>query len=147
MGQVARQKNTHVSRSKAVSIYGPNAFRPTVTDNKRVKQLLLLGLPIEVIASCIGKDGISPESLRIHFKDLIDRYKSIELGKIAMGAYRMALPVEEGGDKRVPMELRARMMQFVLKTRGGWKENDTTIINANNVQIVKRIVGVDEDDI
>jgi hypothetical protein len=36
---------------------------------------------------------------------------------------------------------------FVLKTRAGWKESDMTVINANQVQIVKRIIGVDEKDI
>jgi hypothetical protein len=145
---VTRAKNTYVKHTKEVIAYpGPAKFQPSAVDKQRVKQLVLLGLPIEVIATCVGKEGISPESLRVHFKDIIERHKNIELGKIAMGAYRMALPIEDGGDKRVPMELRARMMQFVLKTRGGWKENDNTIINAHNVQIVKRIIGVDESEI
>jgi hypothetical protein len=146
---VARTRNTYISREviKYPGMGGPKRYQPTTVDKQRVKQLVLLGLPLEVIATCVGKEGISAESLRIHFKDIIDRHKNIELGKIAMGAYRMALPIEDGGDKRVPMELRARMMQFILKTRGGWKENDNTIINAHNVQIVKRIIGVDESEI
>jgi hypothetical protein len=100
-----------------------------------------------MIAACIGEEGIGVDLLHRHFGKELKTYRQEQLGKIAKGAYRMALPVEDGGDKTIPPDVRARMMMFVLKTRGGWREADSTVINAHNVQIVKRVVGVSEDEL
>jgi hypothetical protein len=142
------KKNSAVAviNSEVESVRG-RKYIPTKVDAERVKNLILLGLSEEEIAPCVGANGVSVNTLRDYYGDLITRYRKDLLGKIAAGAYRAALPVKDGGDKDIPPEIRSRMQIFVLKTRAGWREQDMTVINANQVQIVKRVVGVDEKDI
>lgn len=137
------RKTATTTTTKAVAIRG---FQPTKADTERVKQLVLLGTPEEIIAQCIGANGISHNTLRDHFGDILSRYRNEMLGKIAASAYKMALDPKDGGDKNVPMNLRMSMKMFILKTRAGWKESDTTVINANQVQIIKRVIGVRDED-
>lgn len=127
---------------------GPShKYRPTKIDAERVKNLILLGLSDEEIAPCIGESGVALNTLRVHYAETLSRYRKDLLGKIAAGVYRSALPISDGGDKSIPPDIRARMQMFVLKTRAGWKESDMTVINANQVQIIKRVVGVEEKEI
>ena len=124
-------------------------YRPTMKDRERVKNLLLLGTPEPLIAICVGPSGINVETLHKYFGEELTRYRELTLSTIARSAYKMALMPEDGGysHKLVSPEIRSRMIQFVLKTRAGWRESDTTIINAQNVQVVKRVIGVDEKDL
>jgi hypothetical protein len=97
----------------------------------------------------VGEYGVSVETLNKYFGEELARYRELTLSTIARSAYKMALMPEDGGysHKLISPEIRSRMIQFVLKTRAGWRESDTTIINANNVQVVKRVIGVDEKDL
>lgn len=122
-------------------------YIPTKVDTERVKNLVLLGCPEETIAQCIGEYGIGLSTLREHYGPVLTRYRTELLGKIAASIYKSALDPKDGGDPNIPPEIRSRHQIFILKTRAGWKESDTTVINANNVQIVKRVVGVDDKDI
>jgi len=122
-------------------------YTPTKLDQQRVANLVLLGLTEEAIASYIGPDGIDPITLRAHFKQILHRHRDENLGKIAASIYQQALEPKDGGNKEISWDQRQKMQMFVMKTRAGWKENDTTVINAQNVQIVKRVVGIMEDEI
>ena len=144
-----------MKKNTALAVVDPNQvesgrgrkYIPTKIDMQRVKNLILLGLTEEEIAPCIGAHGIALNTLRDHFGDVILRYRKELLGKIAAGVYRSALPIADGGDKNIPPDIRSRMQIFVLKTRAGWREQDTTVINANQVQIIKRVVGISDSDI
>lgn len=124
-------------------------YTPTTRDREKVKNLLLLGTPEPLIAQCVGAFGVSVETLNKYFGEELMRYRELTLSKIARSAYKMALMPEDGGysHRLISPEIRSRMIQFVLKTRAGWRESDTTIINANNLQIVKRVIGIDEKDL
>ena len=118
-------------------------FIPTAHDVQRVESLVMLGANDSTIAMCIGDEGIAVDTLRHHFRHELTRFREIRLGEIARGAYDMALNL----DGKLPKGLEFKAKMFVLKTRAGWKESDQTIINAQNVQIVKRVIGVNENDL
>lgn len=122
-------------------------YNRNAADLKRVKNLVLLGLPHTAIATCLGENGVDVLTLEKYYREELLRYRQEKLGKIAAGAYRAALPIKDGGDPDVPPEIRSRMQIFILKTRAGWRESDSTVINAQNVQIVKRVIGIDEGEI
>ena len=116
-------------------------------ESNRIKRLVLLGLSQEVIAQCIGENGMDSEAMRECYSKELITYKNEMLGKIAGSIFQQALEEKDGGLKGIARDQRQRMQMFVMKTRAGWRENDQTVINAQNVQIVKRIIGVDEGDL
>jgi hypothetical protein len=122
-------------------------YKPTKIDRDRVKNLTLLGLPETTIASYIGETGIDVTTLRVHFRYELTKYRDEMLGKIAHSLYKQALDEEDGGSIDIPIDVRQRAKFFVMKTRAGWRENDTTVINANQVMVVKRVIGIDEKDL
>lgn len=144
-----KRKRGRVSLSKELIIKtGPGYFyKPTKLDMQRVERLVLLGLTEEAIASYVGTNGIDADTLRSHYGPILKRHRDENLSKIALSIYQQALEPKDGGNKEISWDQRQKMQMFVMKTRAGWKENDTTIINAQNVQIVKRVVGIAEDDV
>jgi hypothetical protein len=109
-------------------------YKPTKADRQTVKNLAILGLKEEEIAKCLGTQGISVPTMRKYYEYELYRYPKEMFGKIAQTAAQAAM----SGDKT--------MMIFVLKCRAGWKESDSVQLNGK-VELVKRVVGVDEKDI
>jgi hypothetical protein len=118
-------------------------YKPTKADTETVKNMVMLGSREETIAKCVGERGVAIETLRKHFGELLVTYREMTLAKVANGTIvKLALPDEKGN----PGNPTAAM--FLLKCRAGWRDSDPAMnVAANQVQIVKRIVGVDLDDI
>ena len=108
-----------------------------------MKQRVRLGATEETIATCIGDGGVAIDTLRKYYGPTLRNHRTLVLGKIASGTiYQKAMP----NDKGEPGDTLAAM--FVLKCRAGWRDSDPAMnIAATNVQVVKRIVGVNLDDI
>ena len=119
------------------------AFKPTKADIETVKSMTLLGSREDTIAKCIGKDGIALSTLRTHFGEILATHRERVLAKIAQGTiYQEALPVSEGGKGNIQAAM------FVLKCRAGWREQDPNMnIAADKVMIVKRVIGVSDEDV
>jgi hypothetical protein len=104
-------------------------YKPTTEDKDRVKRLVLLGSPKEKIA---GAMGLSIDVLEKNFGDVLKFYEARRLSDVAGKAYDMAL-------KGNPV-----MVQFVLRTRGRWREN---VLGDVEELWVKRVIGVADSDI
>jgi hypothetical protein len=104
-------------------------YKPTAKDKDQVRRLVLLGSPRENIAQAMG---LSVPILEKHFLDILQYYEACRLSEVAGKAYSLALK------GNVPM------VQFILRTRGRWKEN---ILGDEDVQLIKRVIGVDDKDV
>ncbi len=118
-------------------------YKPTKADEQTVKNMVMLGSREETIAKCLGENGIAIDTMRKHFGTVLITYREQVLAKVAHGTIvASAMP----NDKGEPGNLTAAM--FLLKCRAGWRDSDPAMnIAANQVQVVKRIVGVDLADI
>lgn len=103
--------------------------KPTPATRQTVMKMVLLGSTRPLIAGALG---ISPEALERHYHDTLNYYQAHMLSKVAGRAYGMAL-------KGNPV-----MVQFVLRTRAGWKDN---VFGDSDQSLIKRIIGVKDDDI
>ena len=119
-------------------------YTPTPADLETVKQLTLLGATEATIADCIGDGGVAVETLRKYYLPTLRTHRTMTLAKIASQTiYQKAMPDPETG---APGDTVSAM--FVLKCRAGWREQDPAMnVAAQQVVMVKRIVGVDLDDI
>jgi hypothetical protein len=108
---------------------GRPAYRPTRNQHEIVAGLVLLGTNREKIAAIMG---ITQPTLEKYFGDTLDRYQSRMLSKVAGKAYGMAL---DGN----PF-----MVQFVLRTCAGWKEN---LLSDQDTVFVKRVIGINDANV
>jgi hypothetical protein len=108
---------------------GRPAYRPTANQHEIVARLVLLGTNREKIAAIMG---ITQPTLEKYFGDTLDHYHKRTLSKVAGKAYSMAL---DGN----PF-----MVQFVLGTRAGWKENG---LNEQDTVFVKRVIGINDANV
>lgn len=102
---------------------------PTHETRDQVRKLVLLGSNHVQIAGCLG---ISIHTLQKHYKETLSYYQSRMLSEVAGKAYGMAL-------KGNPF-----MIQFVLRTRAGWKEK---LLGEEDMQLIKRVIGVPDADV
>jgi hypothetical protein len=108
---------------------GRPPYKPTDADKKAVKELILLGTNREKIAVIIG---ITQPTLEKYYGEMLDNYQSRMLSRVAGKAYGMAL---DGN----PF-----MVQFVLRTRAGWKEN---LLTNDETQLIKRVIGIQDANV
>lgn len=88
-------------------------FEPTAEQRKTVEIMAAYGMPEEQIASTTGPHGISPKTLRKHFRRELLLGATKANSKVAETAYQMA------NSGKCPV-----MTIFWLKCRGGWKERE-----------------------
>lgn len=103
-------------------------FAPTPQERQRVLEMSRLGIPQDDIARVIG---ISPKTLRLHFRDELDTAATIANAGVGGALYRKAMD----GD--------TACMIFWLKTRARWRENDPVKIDLGNIKITG---GLPDDD-
>lgn len=118
-------------------------YKPTKADTETVKNMIMLGSREETIAKCVGERGVAIDTLRKHFGELLVTYREMTLARVAHGTIvKLALPDAKGN----PGNPTAAM--FLLKCRAGWRDSDPAMnVAAQNVQIVKRVIGVSDEDI
>jgi len=117
--------------ANALKAAAATTYKPTKANITTVQNLVLLGAKEPIIAQCVG---VNIDTLRKHFHYELTQYREDMLGKVAQSAFTAAL----NGDKT--------MMIFVLKCRAGWRETDAIDLSGK-VEIIKRVVGVDENDV
>jgi hypothetical protein len=108
---------------------GRPAYRPTRNHHEIVARLVLLGTNREKIAAIMG---ITQPTLEKYFGETLDHYQKRMLSKVAGKAYSMAL---DGN----PF-----MVQFVLRTRAGWKQN---LVSEQDTVFVKRVIGINDANV
>lgn len=118
-------------------------YVPSKSDEQTIKNMIMLGSREETIAKCLGESGIAIDTMRKHFGTLLVTYREQTLARVAHGTIvASALPNEKGE----PGNLTAAM--FLLKCRAGWRDADPTMnVAAQNVVMVKRVIGVSDSDI
>ncbi len=95
---------------------GPARYAPTDEDRQLVEGMVAAGLTRPVVA---GLMGISPTTLRKHFREQLDNGDANATHRVAMGLYENATtptPLYPGGNVVAQI--------FWLKARAGWKETD-----------------------
>lgn len=114
----------------------------TKADEQTVKNMIMLGSREETIAKCLGENGIAIDTMRKHFGELLVTYREMTLAKVAHGTIvKSALPDDKGN----PGNLTSAM--FLLKCRAGWRDADPNMnVAATHVQIVKRVIGIADDE-
>lgn len=95
-------------------------YKPTAADRNTVKFMSVAGIPQEIIADCIGTEGIDPKTLRFHFKREIAIAKAAIIGKAVGKLY-------EAIDNGAPWAI-----CFMLKCRGGWHEKSSVEVSGPN---------------
>ena len=122
-------------RGSAKGVLKPGAgikYIPTNAERRRVWIQAAIQVPVETIAACCNEgEGISVPTLYKYFGPLLKTASQNANAKVARALYMKAL----GGDTGA--------MCFWLKTRAGFKETATDL----TVNVVKRVVGVDEKDV
>ncbi len=136
-----------VRNGKVVQAGRGVVYEPTPADLETVKQLVLLGATEATIADCIGDGGVALDTLRKYYGPTLRNHRTLVLGRIATQTiYQKALPTRDAQGNEQPGDTVAAM--FVLKCRAGWRDSDPAMnVAANNVQIVKRVIGVSDEDI
>lgn len=104
-------------------------YRVNAKDKQEVRRQVLLGQTQQAIADSLG---LSLQALDRHYRDTIRYYQQRMLGKVAGKAYAKALKGE------------TQMVQFVLRTRAGWKER---LLGEEDTALLKRVIGVAEEDV
>lgn len=89
---------------------GRPPYAPTEADRNLVRTMAAGGMPQDIIARCIGKKGIHPETLRLHFREELDTSMALANAE-AVGQLQAAIKRGE-----------AWAVCFRLKCRAGWKE-------------------------
>ena len=119
------------------------SYKPTKADEQTVKNMVMLGSREETIAKCLGENGIAIDTMRKYFGEVLLTYREMTLAKVANGTIvKSALPDDKGN----PGNLTSAM--FLLKCRAGWRDSDPAMnVAAQNVQIVKRVIGVSDEDV
>ncbi len=118
-------------------------YKVTKADEETVKNMVMLGSREETIAKCLGERGIAIDTMRKHYGEILLTYREMTLAKVAHGTIvASALPGKNGE----PGNLISAM--FLLKCRAGWRDQDPSMnVAAQNIQIVKRVIGVSDADI
>lgn len=88
--------------------------RPPHKPDKHSRHLVMVmkvnGEPDDVIARCIGNDGISLPTLYKHYRDELDNGKHKIIAAVAGRAFQRAMAGEN------------EMIKLILRTRAGWSE-------------------------
>lgn len=117
---------------------GPKKYKPTKKDKETVKIMCMTGVRPEAIARCIGPEwdpGISLPTLRKLFAKELEFTPDKANGEVAKSLYHLATVKQNLG-----------AIIFWLKCRAHWKENDSLTLNGK-LELVKRVVGVKDDDV
>ena len=88
----------------------PAQFVPTEEQRKIVRAMSSYGIPQDDICKVVG---ISPKTLRLVFRDELDRAAIEATAKVAQTCYQMAISGQHPA-----------ATFFWLKTRAGWRETD-----------------------
>jgi hypothetical protein len=88
-------------------------FEPTAEQRKTVEVMAAYGIPEEQIASTIGPKGISPKTLRKHFRRELLLGATKANSKVAETAYQMAISGKSPA-----------LTIFWLKCRARWRETE-----------------------
>lgn len=95
------------------------SFQPTDEQRKVVWMMAAAGIPEEDIARAIGPKGISPVTLRKHFRKELDNATTEANAKMASRLFAIA---NQNDDLRAA----STSAIFWLKTRARWKETHAT---------------------
>ena len=109
-------------------------YRPTEADRNTVRSMAATGFTEEQIARCLGTNGLDPKTVRKHFRQELNTAHDKANAAVANKCYQMAI----AGDPPAATF-------FWLKTRARWKE--TTDVNLASEITVKRLIGVDLNDL
>ncbi|MBV8916413.1 MAG: hypothetical protein JOZ05_25670 [Acetobacteraceae bacterium] len=85
-------------------------FAPTDQQRRTVRAMAAYGVPQDDIARVID---VAPKTLRLHFRDELDRAVIEANAKVAQTCYQMAISGQHPA-----------ATFFWLKTRAGWRETD-----------------------
>lgn len=69
---------------------GRPRFKPSESDRKSVHTMAAFGVPEEQIARAVGRRGISPKTLRKHFRSELSNGLAVANAKIAQTLFQMA---------------------------------------------------------
>ena len=89
---------------------GRPLYQPTEADRNTVKSMAATGFSHESIARCLGKDGIDPKTLRLHFRRELDTAADMANARIGQVAFQKAAEGEPWA------------VCFWMKCRAGWRE-------------------------
>lgn len=93
-------------------VNGRPPHEPTDKLRSSVSLMAAIGIPHDMIAL---KIGINQDTLRKHYRSELDLGKVEMLTRVGGRAYQRAMGDGPGS---------AQLIQFILKTQGGWKETD-----------------------
>ena len=112
---------------------GTKSFKPSPKQRKAVAEFVVAGIPQERIADALDIDAIT---LAKHFRKELDRSLDTVIKKVAATLVQQAYMGNLGA------------ICFFLKCRGGqgWKENNSITLDGQ-VEVIKRVVGVDEKEV
>lgn len=113
---------------------GTPPYVPNSADRRRAYMLAAGGYPVEKIAEVTGTEGISVPTLYRYYGDILKRASSSTNAKVIRALFNKAI----AGDTTAII--------FWLKTRAGFKDNTNLQINGK-LEIVKRVIGVSEEDV
>ena len=100
-------------------------YSPTEADRATVQNLVALGVPHAEIATCLGKDGIDPKTLRKHFRREIDT-ATLKVKALCMSKLIQAMNNGE-----------AWAVCFYLKAKCGWQERAKMEITGDGGEPIK----------
>ena len=108
-------------------------FKPSAKQRKAVAEFAVAGISHEKIADALDIDA---DTLEKHFRKELDDSLSLVIKKVAATLVQQAYMGNLGA------------ICFFLKCRGGqgWKENNSITLDGK-VEIIKRVVGVDEKEV
>lgn len=121
------------------------SFQPTDEQRKTVWLMAAAGIPEEDIARCLGQKGISPVTLRKHFRKELDNAQTESNARMAGRLYAIA-------NQNDDMRAAGAATMFWLKTRARWKEKhevevtgkDGGPVQVSGVLAVPGVVSPDE---
>ena len=93
---------------------GRPKFVPTEADRNTVRSMAATGFTHEIIATCLGANGVDEKTLRKHFRRELDTAADKANAAVANKAYQMAI----AGDPPAATF-------FWLKCRARWRETST----------------------
>lgn len=102
---------------------GRPRFKPSESDRKSVQTMAAYGVPEEQIARTVGRRGISPKTLRKHFRSELSNGQAVANAKIAQTLFQMATSGEHPAvtifcaKVRLHMREKAAPVQSVAENR------------------------------
>jgi hypothetical protein len=93
---------------------GRPPYEPTEADRNTVRSMAACGFSQESIARCLGRNGIDPKTLRLHFRHELTTAMDKANARVGQVAFQKAIDGE------------AWAVCFWLKCRAGWKEVQVT---------------------